>query len=426
MMVEPSPEKPASKGKTAAFVQRRAYPFSLKLIDRYLLRQIVRPFVIILAVIVAVLFLENLSRLLQLLEHVRSPLPILGRFTLFLLPEYLGLGVLVALFLAVAWAVRSATLRGEWQIFATIGVTPIRLAFVPLALGLLGASAELAINFHFRPIGEHRLDRLIGDLRDGRYGLGGDVGTILHLGQGVTMTVDRFDPSAARFFNIFIAQGTTILTARSAQSSFDDDGQLNLLLEQGQSLTPRPSGGFHVLSFGRLRINLATRERQAARQGLEPELDRLSYQQLLDRVRTESGQNRPSRLALASFASRCGYAAMAIMMPVFGLALGAMPPRSRSGYGIGFGILLIVAYVRASGFVETQFAGAPVAAFVALLAVFSILAIALWEAERRFGPGFAEGWLERRLAAPAARQYARFTNRRRDDSDNERERLSRP
>ena len=395
----------ARKAGLAKLAQRWAFGLRLKLVDRYLLSQILRPFAITLTVIVAILFLENLSRLLQLLEHVRSPLPILGRFTLFLLPEYFGLGILVALFVAVAMTVRTATLRGEWQIFATAGVAPLRLALIPLLLGSLGANAELAINFHLRPIGEHRLDRLIGDLRDGRYGLGGDVRSILEMGQGVMMTVDHFDSATSRFSNVFIAQGSTILTAQTARASFDDDGRLNLLLERGQSLTPRPNGAFHVLSFSRLRIDLATRERRAARRVLESELDRLTYQQLLDRIRAERGKNSQAQSALASFASRCGYAVMALLVPLLGLALGAPPLRGRSSFGIGAGILLIVAYVRASSFVETRFQADPVPAFLVLLSLMACIVLGLFHAENRFGPGFAETWLERRVAKSLAGYY---------------------
>jgi lipopolysaccharide export system permease protein len=401
---------PKGAAASAAPHARRPIVPRFTRIDRYLLSQIVRPFALILVVIVSILFLENLSRLLQLLEHVRSPLPILGRFTLFLLPEYFGLGILVALFLSVAMTVRTATLRGEWQIFAAIGITPARLALVPLLLGAVGATAEVAINFHFRPIGEYRLDRLIGDVRDGRYGLGGEVGTILHLGQGVTMTVDAFGPQMGRFENIFIAQRDTILSARSAKASFDDAGRLNLLLEHGQSLSPRSDGSFGVLSFERLRVDLATRERQAVRRVLETELDRLTYGELLRRIEVERVQDRPKRIALASFASRCGYAVIAFMMPLLGLALGAPSLRGRSGYGLGCGIVVIVSYVKAVSFVETQFASAPLMAFGLLFATFTTIIIGLWSAENRFGPGFAETWLEQRLVKPT---WQLFRNLRR-------------
>src|SRR3546814_7198567 len=89
------------------------------------------------AVIVLLLSLENSRRLMGQIEHVERPLSVLLELLAYLVPEYLAMGLLIALFLAVALAFRSMALKGELDILMSVGLSPWRLLRVPLLLGLL-------------------------------------------------------------------------------------------------------------------------------------------------------------------------------------------------------------------------------------------------------------------------------------------------
>ncbi|MGE6695241.1 hypothetical protein CA262_20205 [Sphingobium sp. GW456-12-10-14-TSB1] len=377
------------------------------LLDRYLLRRILRPFVAVLVCTVAILLLENLARLMELLQHVRDPLTLLAKSSFYLLPEYLGIGLLVALFLSIALAIRALSLHGEWQIFAAAGITPVRLCLIPFLLGIGCATIELGIHFQFRPAAEHRLDSLFSDVRRGLYGFGGNFGEIIQLDDTTVMTADGFERSTGRLAHIFIAQRGTVYTARSAFVSLDDSGNIYLLLEQGQSIVPRPGDHFDAISFGRLRIRLARAEPDPGhRPGTA--FDRLAYRELMRHIGLEREADMGTRKALASFASRCAYAAIALLLPFLALALGALPVRGRSPYGISAGILAIVGYIRLVAYVETAAATHPIAGFGLLVGGYGSAIAMIWRAECRHGPGSVETWLARHLANPIAARIARF------------------
>jgi len=381
------------------------------LLDRYLFQRIARPFVAVLVCVVAVLLLENLGRLLELLKFARDPIILLARFSLYLLPEYLGIGILLALFLSVALAIRSLTTSGEWQVFAATGVSPARLVLIPLILGMACAAAELGIHFHYRPAGEYALDKLVSDIREGLYGLDGEPRSMLRLDQDTMITADRFDRSTGRLDNVFmIRRGGAVFNARRAIASRDATGGIKLVFEDGQGIMPLDGGGFRGMRFGQLATDL--RRDDDAKGGVEMALDRLPYDQLMHRVRLERARGTDKRSALASFASRCAYGAIALIIPFMALALGALPPRGRTPYGIGAGILAIVAYIRASAYVEGAAVAFPVIGFALLIGVCALGAFLIWNAEQRLGPGFVETWLARNLADPImtrlGRAWARF------------------
>lgn len=377
------------------------------LLDRYLFHRIARPFVAVLICTVALLLLENLARLMTLLRHVRDPLTLLAKSSFYLLPEYLGIGLLVALFLSVALAIRTLSLHGEWQIFAAAGITPVRLCFIPFLLGMTCATVELAIHFQFRPAAEHHLDSLFSDVRRGIYGFGGDFGEIIQLDDTTVMTADGFERSTGRLTHIFIAQRGAVYTARSAFVSLDGDGNIYLLLNQGRSIVPQRGEHFDAISFDRLRIHLTRAERNLG-QKASKRFDRLTYKELMRHIDLERQTDMRTRKALASFASRCAYVAFALLLPFLGLALGALPVRGRSPYGIGVGILAIVGYIRLAAYVETAATTHPIAGFGLLVGGYGSAIAMIWRAECQYGPGSMETWLAKHLANPIAARVARF------------------
>jgi lipopolysaccharide export system permease protein len=370
----------------------------VKLIDRYIFAQTWRNFAAICGIIVALLLLENLSRLLHLLENVEEPISLLLQFLLALVPEYLGLGILVAIFLSTALAVRSLSLAGEWQILAATGVSPTRLLLIPMMFGAVGATAETAINFHYRPVGERRLDQLLDEVRLGRHGVGAAIRSIVSFPNGVTVTIDGHDRATGMLTGVFVAMPEVTLTAPRARATHDGFGTIVLRLENGRGLTRRRDG-FNVLSFRYLTVRIATTNEKASTVSL-PALDRLPLDEIVELAMRETSRSQTSMPALASIASRLTYSLMALVVPILGIALGAPPMRGRSGAGLVLGILMIVGFVRAASFVESSALQRPVLASGVLMLLSGGAAGLLWRFEIRSGPGFVDRLIDRQLVSP--------------------------
>ena len=375
----------------------------MPMLERYLLRLFALRFVGVLGLLVVMLQLENYTRVARVLEHAPGPLALLGKFSLYLLPEYLGLSLMVALFLGIAMGVRAAALTGEWQIFHAAGVSPLRLALLPVLLGCTCALAEAAIQFELKPRGEDLVDHLSEDLRLGKLGIGGEVGAFVDLGNGATLRMGSFDAASGKLGNVFLSQGPTVLVAREGQAGFDRFGNLQLLLRDGQAITRGTANQVkdRRLSFGQLElvVPLAPELSKAGIQRVE--LDRLTLPQLLVRAAIERATRQAERPGLAAIAARLAFVWALLLLPFVALVLGAPRLRGRTGFGLGLGIVLIVGFLKLVDFLRGAATGAPLVVFGAAMLALTFGTVLLWRGESRHGIGYVEAalenWLGRKL-----------------------------
>src|SRR3546814_7095890 len=145
------------------------------------------------AVIVLLRSLENSRRLMGQIEHVERPLSVLLELLAYLVPEYLAMGLLIALFLAVALAFRSMALKGELDILMSVGLSPWRLLRVPLLLGLLVAFCHAGLRGYIQPVGEQRLDALGSAIAVGNLGMTVTAGEFLHPDPATVLRVEESD-----------------------------------------------------------------------------------------------------------------------------------------------------------------------------------------------------------------------------------------
>src|SRR3546814_615319 len=124
--------------------------------------------------------------------------------------------------------------------------------------------------------------------------------------------------------------------------------------------------------------------------------DRLVLSALWERA-TQDGSAAASRAARAGLGNRIATAAFAVLIPLFGFALGVPPKRSTSAIGLGLGILLIVGFVQAMGAIED--AAHPFAPLLQLLilSAFALAALAMLRMHLIRGPGAGEAWLIARI-----------------------------
>lgn len=377
----------------------RPFRVKMRLVDRLLLRRMLAPFAGALVTIVCVMSLENMSRLLGLLEHVRSPGGVLGRMMLLLLPEYAAIGLLVGLFLSVATAVRNAALAGEWQILGAIGLSPARLMLIPATFGVMCGGAQLAVRLHLQPLAEQRLDALGADIRRGAYGLGAAIGEVKAVSDKVVLSVEGVDPRSHDLLGLFLKTPEGVFTAQSARASYDARGDLQLLLKDGIAVPVDAPGRASRVAFRTYAMRIPMEGPAAVRTSLRDALDRLTLDSLVQRIRATTEHSGGG--ALAALVARCSYAGFSLLLPFLAVALATPPPRGRSGLGLMAGILVIVGFIKGASFLEMQ-AAQPIIAFSIFLSCWAVITFALWRYEARHGPGSCETWLNRYCARPFA------------------------
>jgi hypothetical protein len=108
-------------------------------------------------------------------------------------------------------------------------------------------------------------------------------------------------------------------------------------------------------------------------------------------------------MATASAATRITLALFCLPLPILGFVLGILPKRSRSALGRGIGILLILLFWQACGFIEDRFVGAAPVLQAIILVCVAAVAYALYRVQNCNQPGIAEATLVRMVVLTSKR-----------------------
>ena len=359
----------------------------MSIINRYILRLMAGTYGSVVAIVLLVLTIENLPRLLAFLQNVKSPATLILQFILSLAPEYIGLGLIIALFLGIAQGFRQLAIRGELDPLAAAGCSSARLLRAPLLLGLVTAALLIGVRGYVQPLGERNLDRLGEGVRDGDYGLPFRAREIFTPDGRTAFTVDHIDHRTGQLFGVLVQTDDMLATAARGRLRYDARGQTVLDMEQGTLVETTVHHPSRPSTFHTLTVALATPHIPPHPKSLRDKLDRVTLGGLLG-IHADRRLPVPVRdAALAAASARMASAAFCLILPLFALALGPPPRRSRSIIGIAIGLLLVILFIRMSAYVEDLFAAHAVVAFAGLLAVWSGLAVALLRLTDRHGHG---------------------------------------
>jgi lipopolysaccharide export system permease protein len=331
----------------------------MKRLDRYILRYELGAFLATIILIVALLSLENAPRLWSGVSNTATPVPLLLKMMWALLPEYIGIGVIIAGFIAPAWAFRSLALRGEWQVLASFGLSPLRIMVMPMLLACLSTGVQLAIRMNLEPLGERVLDEISLQIRSGNFGAQFPIGNFIALDPTTTVYFSPPCDEGQKACSVFIRKGENTFTARTATASRDSHGRVEITLLNGQEITRQIGGSYSVLNFLRYDFTFAPKGAKDPRLPLSEQFDRMSADQLARIAATEAAEVRSHRPAAAALMARLSYALFGMLLPWWAFALAVPPQRQRGGAALMLGIGAIVLFLRTSYWVEAKVSGQP-------------------------------------------------------------------
>ena len=99
----------------------------MKIVDRYLLTETLRPFVWALLLALMVLLVERILRIFDMILGTQGPLKVLVQMLTYLVPQYIGLVLPIGLFLGVLLGFRRLNRDSEIDVFQATGIAPHRL-----------------------------------------------------------------------------------------------------------------------------------------------------------------------------------------------------------------------------------------------------------------------------------------------------------
>jgi lipopolysaccharide export system permease protein len=358
-------------------------PF-LTTIDKYILRRLARPLLGLSGVTMMILALENAPRLLRMVEGVQSPLPLMARFLVVLMPEHLAFGLMVGTFLSIALVLREMALDHELEALCATGLSPARLLRMPMLIGLLLGAVHVGLRGYAEPWGERQLDHIGLAARSGDLGIAIRAGEFQHFGANFTLLAEAVDSRTGRLDDLFVQMRGANLTAQSAHIRNGGSQGVVIDFENGSVIRQNDEGGWQTTRFRAMRLPIRAATVSRDTQPAMDLADRKTSSELFELVRSaDKAAKIGPATALSALVLRIGQALLIPLLPWLALALAIPPVRSTSAIGIGAGMALIVAFIEGANMVAAT--TNPIVGMSALLAFIATLTGCILLRRRRHG-----------------------------------------
>ena len=365
-----------------------------RLIDRYLVSEVLWRLGAALALIMGALMLERLLELIDLLVNRGIPLRPVASMLLYLVPYYFGQALPAAFLVAALLAV--ARLRDEGAVDAMLssGIGIHRLLPPLAALSAVLLVIAVAVTGWIEPDGRYAYHRTIYDVTHQLWLANAAPGTFFTGLDGKTITFQSADETGTALTGVFVYEddppGTGSDQERVLVTTTAKSGRLvsDLVLRLYDGLQTRRRASNPVVShvnFETLDIGLAT-DVAAFDLGGKSKSE-LTFVELWKRISGADGTQAAAEAA-AAVNSRLARAAVFVFLPFLVLALGSFWRRAREVHGqLLAGVVLYIAYDHAMNFVDAVVApngNAPAIALWLVPAVFAVLSVCLfWPAAFR-------------------------------------------
>jgi lipopolysaccharide export system permease protein len=351
----------------------------MKSIDRYMARLIALPLISTLVIAAMLLVLDRMLRLFDFVATEGGPISVVWKMLANLLPEYLGLGIPIGLLLGILLAFRRLATSSELDVMRGVGMSYGRLLRVPFMYAAVLAALNIAIVGYVQPKARYAYEQLRFDLRTGALGASIKVGEFTHLGDRMTLRIEKSREKGRQLSGIFVEVNTPqgdklAVTADSGQFLATDDPNViifrltkgTLVHDRAEFRVPR------VLTFSAhdLPIDLPKFESFRVRGGRNLEYTLPELAVLGKTAQTEQARDS----SRAEFHFRLAEVASMFLLPLLGVALGVPPKRSTSALGVFLSIVMIVTYHKVNQYAASFGELGRIDPFIALWVPFAIFA----------------------------------------------------
>lgn len=320
----------------------------MKLIRRYLLAEILGPFLGGIGILTFVLVMFQILRLVDMVIVQGVAVKDVGMLLLYLLPPFLGYTVPIAFLLGVILAFGRLSSDSEITAMRATGISLYQLLAPVLSLAIIVGFLGTLLTHRVEPAGKRRLRELLWNLAQSKITVGVKGGTFNDAFKDLLLYANKTDPKNNRLLGVLIYQGageSHIILAKSGRFKQSKEGLPTLILESG-SIHPARARElkYHTVYFKNYELSLELEKMKKV--SVFPQYLELSTKALkkyLDENKSAKSTEEYRR-AWAEYHRRFAFPFAGILFAFIGLALGLAPPRSGRARGVTFSFLVIAVY----------------------------------------------------------------------------------
>jgi len=320
----------------------------VKLIDRYILKELSIPFLISLLVLLFILLINYLLRTMDLLINQRADLLSIGELLLFILPSFLVVSLPMAVLIAAIVAFARLTSDSETIVLQASGIGFLRWL---LPVGIFSIAVYLGtlfLSFVAQPWGGQSLRGLTLSMLRKQVSLGLEPGVFNDLFQNMVLYADEIGASSKLlgFFLFDFRHPDEPHLIVAEEGSIMDDPNSDLIsfrLNHGslhEKVKDQDSYERSLFSTYEFTVDLGP----TMANGNEQAGETSSPQELRERIAASKGQDLQALQLLEDYYKNFSFPTSCLFFGLIGVPLGMYAKRSGRLGGFAIGLVMILGY----------------------------------------------------------------------------------
>jgi len=323
----------------------------MRLIDRYIGRELLTTLALGLGLFTCVLLTEKILDLTDLIITKRVPIRIVGRLFIYTLPSLLVLTIPMAVLLAVTTTYGRLAADHELTALRAAGCSLTRLSRAAFAVGILVLLVSLGNSLYAVPYGSRAFRDLLFDLARTRATVGIKERVFNDDFHGLILFTNHLDDSTGAMEGIFIVdnqdeESPRVITARRGHVAADErQNVVRLNLQDGSTHTTSQGkpGHYRILGFRTLKLALSVgNPGTLAAEEVAP--DEMTISDLMAQVHERTRTKAETADLLASLHRRFATPAASLVFILLGVPVAIRVRRSGRGISLGLTLLLAMTY----------------------------------------------------------------------------------
>lgn len=328
----------------------------MKTIDRYLLREVVRPLSTALLLALLIFLIERMLGLLDVVLGSSGPLKVLFEIMAYLIPHYLGIALPISLLLGVMIAFNKLGRDGELDAMQSAGIGTVQQIRPVMLIVAVMTLVSLLIVGYVKPFGRYAYQQMLYAITNVAFQTLVRTGVFTQIGD-MTFLIQGIRGDGTSFDKVFMVEqppgeAMTVITAnRGNMVRATESGPPLLRMFDGARLERRPDEETNpgakapqigVLTFQELRTQLGPKTFSLFR-GRGVDERELTLTELWQRRHQPPEGVRDSDM-LAELNVRIVQILTVPLLPFIGIPLAQGRRRSDRTYGVVIGVMVLVIF----------------------------------------------------------------------------------
>lgn len=323
----------------------------MKIIDRYIARELLVPFALGIAIFTFILLIARILKLVEMVVNRGVPLVQVLELFSYILPAFLEVTVPMALLLAVLVAFGRLSSDSEMTALQASGVGLYRMAVPVAVFAILLAVLTLILAVYVRPWGNSRLRTGIYEVVKARASAGIKPKVFNDDFLGLVIYVDHVEPPGNTLRGILISDSrerdlqNTIFARFGVMITREETHTLTLRLVDGSIYSPSGGGqSYQDTRFSTYDINLDLNLALANLKKREKDPNEMSLSDLRATIGRKQAAGEAPLEEQVELHRRFSIAFACLVFAALGIPLGVRPSRAVHSRGFSVSLALIFAY----------------------------------------------------------------------------------